>query len=69
MAKVEWQCQQKPRYLSLSYRLCLFVYLNPIGLHGLLLGFLYYVQIYNLLFNGAISKHVVRKHFCGAIIQ
>jgi hypothetical protein len=26
-------------------------------------------QIYDLLYNGAISKYVVRKHLCGAIIQ
>jgi hypothetical protein len=29
----------------------------------------YFLQIYNLLYNGAISKYVVRKHLCGAIIQ
>jgi hypothetical protein len=29
----------------------------------------YFSQIYNLLYNGAISKYVVRKHLCGAIIQ
>jgi hypothetical protein len=26
-------------------------------------------SIYSLLYNGAISKYVVRKHLCGAIIQ
>jgi hypothetical protein len=30
---------------------------------------LYFSQIYSLLYNGAISKYVVRKHLCGAIIQ
>jgi hypothetical protein len=29
----------------------------------------FFSQIYNLLYNGAISKYVVRKHLCGAIIQ
>jgi hypothetical protein len=28
-----------------------------------------FAQIYNLLYNGAISKYVVRKHLCGSIIQ
>jgi hypothetical protein len=32
-------------------------------------NFFYFTQIYNLLYNGAISKYVVRKHLCGAIIQ
>jgi hypothetical protein len=31
--------------------------------------FFYLSQIYNLLYNGAISKYVVREHLCGAIIQ
>jgi hypothetical protein len=31
--------------------------------------FFYFSQIYNLLYNGAISKYVVRKHLSGAIIQ
>jgi hypothetical protein len=31
--------------------------------------FFYFSQIYNLLYNGAISKYVGRKHLCGAIIQ
>jgi hypothetical protein len=31
--------------------------------------FFYFSQIYNLLYNGAISKYVMRKHLCGAIIQ
>jgi hypothetical protein len=30
--------------------------------------FFNFSQIYNLLYNGAISKYVVRKHLCGAII-
>jgi hypothetical protein len=29
----------------------------------------YFSQIYSLLYNGAISKYVVRKHLSGAIIQ
>jgi hypothetical protein len=32
-------------------------------------SFVYFLQIYNLLYNGAISKYVVSKHLCGAIIQ
>jgi hypothetical protein len=31
--------------------------------------FFCFSQIYNLLYNGTISKYVVRKHLCGAIIQ
>jgi hypothetical protein len=32
-------------------------------------SFFFFSQIYNLLYNRAISKYVVRKHLCGAIIQ
>jgi hypothetical protein len=40
------------------------------GLYVFLLYILFYSsQIYNLLYNGAISEYVVRKHLCGAIIQ
>jgi hypothetical protein len=31
--------------------------------------FIYLLQIYNLFYNRAISKYVIRKHLCGAIIQ
>jgi hypothetical protein len=31
--------------------------------------YFFFSQIYNLLYNGAISKYVIRKHLCGAIIQ
>jgi hypothetical protein len=37
--------------------------------HYLYFFLFYFSQIYNLLYNGAISKYVVRKHLCGAIIQ
>jgi hypothetical protein len=31
--------------------------------------FFYFLQIYNLLYNRPISKYIIRKHLCGAIIQ
>jgi hypothetical protein len=38
-------------------------------LRGQIYILFYFSQIYNLLYNGAISKYVIRKHLCGAIIQ
>jgi hypothetical protein len=29
-----------------------------------ILGYFFFLQIYNLLYNGAISKYVIRKHLC-----
>jgi hypothetical protein len=40
-----------------------------LNVNGFEIFFYYLSQIYDLLYNGAISKYVVRKHLCGAIIQ
>jgi hypothetical protein len=47
-------------FLSIQWNICIIYYLQ---------GFFYFSQIYNLLYKWSISKYVVRKHLCGAIIQ